>query len=89
MVTFFLGLFFDEGDEFEGRGGLIVELPFDVEIGFGELLVAAVGLFCVLVDFLKFVEELLGVRSNLGSRSSPNVLFYFFPVLAVLHDGCG
>ena len=43
-------------------------------------------LFGVVSAFLKFIEELLSMGSNLGAGASANDFFDFFPIFSVLHE---
>ncbi len=99
IVTVVDWLFLDQGNDFNWSGqwvilieaadliGVFVEGDFFVVgVGKGVVRLALLFGFGLMAAFLEFIEEFLGMGSNLRAWSSSNDFFDFFPIFSLLHE---
>jgi hypothetical protein len=99
IVTVVDRLFLDEGNDLNRSGervilieaadliGVFVEGDFFVVgVRKGVVRFALLFGFGLMPTFLKFIEEFLGMGSNLRPRSSSNNFFNLFPIFSILHE---
>ena len=86
--TSFFWLLFNEWYKFKWSCGskLIIHFSLHVKLSLWMLLLISLKALLGWIDLLQLIKELLSMWSDLRSCSSFDILFYFFPVFAILYD---
>ncbi len=66
---------------------LASEVVFELDFSLGDIRhFLSLDFFPVFDNFINFEKIFLGMRANLGSGPCQDLVFYFFPVLAVTNN---